>query len=115
MSQNLISEITKDYIKSDLPAFRPGDRIRVSVRIVEGARERIQVFEGLVIQRQGSGVSETFTVRKMSFGVGIERTFPVNSPSIATIDVVRRGKVRRAKLGYIRGRSAKASRIKERR
>lgn len=115
MSQNLISEITKDYLKSDLPDFRPGDRVRVSVRIKEGDRERIQVFEGLVIKRQGSGVSESFTVRKVSFGIGIERSFPVHSPSIAKIDVVRQGKVRRAKLHYIRGRSAKQSRIKERR
>ncbi len=115
MSQNLISDITKQQLKADLPPFRPGDRVRVSVKIKEGARERIQVFEGLVIKRQGSGISETFTVRKVSFGIGTERTFPVHSPSIAKIDVVRRGKVRRAKLHYIRGRSAKASRIKERR
>ncbi len=115
MSQNLISEITKDYLKSNLPDFRPGDRVRVSVRIKEGDRERIQVFEGLVIKRQGSGVSESFTVRKVSFGIGIERSFPVHSPSIAKIDIVRKGKVRRAKLHYIRGRSAKQSRIKERR
>ncbi len=115
MSQQLISDLTKSYLKEDLPEFRPGDRVRVSVKIKEGTRERVQVFEGLVIQRQGSGVSETFTVRKMSFGVGIERTFPVNSPSIASISVVRKGKVRRAKLNYIRGRSAKKSRIKERR
>ncbi len=115
MSQNLISEISKDYLKTDLPEFRPGDRVRVSVRIKEGDRERIQVFEGLVIKRKGSGVSETFTVRKVSFGVGIERSFPVHSPSIAKVEVVRKGKVRRAKLHYIRGRSAKQSRIKERR
>ncbi len=115
MSQTLLSEVTKDYLKKDVPPFRPGDRVRVSVNIKEGTRERIQVFEGLVIKRQGSGVSETFTVRKVSFGVGIERTFPVHSPSIAKIDIVRKGKVRRAKLHYIRGRSAKASRIKERR
>ncbi len=115
MSQNLISDITKEQLKADLPSFRPGDRVRVSVKIKEGARERVQVFEGLVIKRQGAGISETFTVRKVSFGIGTERTFPVHSPSIAKIDVVRRGKVRRAKLHYIRGRSAKASRIKERR
>ena len=115
MSQNLISDITKEQLKADLPPFRPGDRVRVSVKIKEGSRERIQVFEGLVIKRQGSGISETFTVRKVSFGIGIERTFPVHSPSIAKIYVVRKGKVRRAKLHYIRGRSAKASRIKERR
>lgn len=115
MSQQLLSDLTKEYVRDDLPEFRPGDRVRVSVLIKEGTRERIQVFEGLVIKRQGSGVSETFSVRKVSFGVGIERTFPVNSPSISKIEVVRKGKVRRAKLHYIRGRSAKASRIKERR
>ena len=115
MSQNLISEVTKDYLKLDVPEFRPGDNVKVSVRIKEGARERIQIFEGLVIKRQGSGVSETFTVRKNSYGVGVERTFPIHAPSIDSIQVTRRGKVRRAKLHYIRGLSAKASRIKERR
>ena len=115
MSQHLISEITHDYLKTDLPDFRPGDNVKVSVKIKEGTRERIQIFEGLVMKRQGSGVSETFTVRKVSYGVGVERTFPVHSPSIANIVLVRRGKVRRAKLHYIRGLSAKASRIKERR
>ena len=115
MSQALINDITAEFIKNDVPEFRPGDNVRVSVRIKEGEKERIQVFEGLVIKRQGGGVSETFTVRKISYGVGVERTFNINSPLIAKIDVVRRGKVRRAKLGYIRGLSAKASRIKERR
>ena len=115
MSQELIREVTEAQLKSDLPVFNPGDNVRVSVKIKEGNRERIQVFEGLVIKRQGSGVSETFTVRKVSYGVGVERTFPVHTPSIHAIQVVRRGKVRRAKLHYIRGRSAKASRIKERR
>lgn len=115
MSQNLISEVTKDYLKTDLPDFRPGDNVKVSVKIKEGNRERIQIFEGLVIKRQGGGVSETFTVRKISYGVGVERTFPVHAPSIESIKVIRRGKVRRAKLHYIRGLSAKASRIKERR
>ena len=115
MSQNLLSEVTQEYLRSDVPEFRPGDRVRVSVTIKEGNRQRQQAFEGLVIKRQGSGVAETFTVRKMSFGVGIERTFPVHSPSIAKIDVIRKGEVRRAKLHYIRGRSAKQSRIKERR
>ncbi|MFP4287089.1 MAG: 50S ribosomal protein L19 [Candidatus Izemoplasmataceae bacterium] len=115
MSQQLISEVTEAYLKSDVPVFNPGDNVKVSVRIKEGNRERIQIFEGLVIKRQGSGVSETFTVRKISYGVGVERTFPVHSPSIESIVVVRRGKVRRAKLHYIRGLSAKASRIKERR
>ncbi len=114
-SQNLISDITNQYLKQDLPEFRTGDKVRVSVKIKEGTRERIQVFEGLVMKKQGGGVSETFTVRKVSFGVGIERTFPVHSPSVANIEVVRKGKVRRANLNYIRGRSAKRSRIKERR
>ncbi len=115
MSQNLISELTQEHLKTELPTFNPGDNVKVSVKIKEGNRERIQVFEGLVIKRQGSGVSETFTVRKVSYGVGVERTFPVHSPSIQSIQVMRRGKVRRAKLHYIRGRSAKQSRIKERR
>lgn len=115
MSQQLISEITNEYLRKDIPDFRPGDKVRVSVRIKEMNRERLQAFEGLVIKRQGSGVSETFTVRKVSFGVGIERTFPVNSPSIEELKVIRKGKVRRAKLNYIRGLSAKQARIKERR
>ena len=93
--------------------FRPGDNVKVHVRIKEGNRERIQIFEGLVIKRRGAGISETFTVRKISYGVGVERTFPIHSPNIAQIEVVRRGKVRRAKLHYIRKLSAKAARIKE--
>ncbi len=112
--QALIAEITKGYIK-DVPEFNPGDTIKVYVKIKEGNRERIQLFEGLVIKRQGGGVSETFTVRKVSYGIGVERTFPVHSPAIDHIDVARRGKVRRAKLHYIRTLSAKASRIKEKR
>jgi len=115
MSQQLINDITQEYLQKSLPEFRPGDTVKVHVKIVEGNRERIQIYEGLVIKRQGSGISETFTVRKISYGVGVERTFPVHSPKIATIDVVRRGKVRRAKLHYIRKLSAKAARIKERR
>jgi large subunit ribosomal protein L19 len=115
MSQQLISDLTKDYQKTDLPVFRAGDTVKVSVKIKEGTRERIQVFEGLVIKRQGGGISETFTVRKVSYGIGIERTFPVHSPSVEKIEVLRKGKVRRAKLFYIRGLSAKQSRIKERR
>ncbi len=115
MSQQLIDAITKEYMKTDVPEFRPGDTVKVSVRIKEGDKERIQVFEGLVIKRRGGGISETFTVRKNSFGVGVERTFPVHAPIIAKIDVVRKGKVRRAKLNYIRTLSAKAARIKERR
>ena len=115
MSQQLIDAITKEYMKSDVPEFRPGDTVRVHVRIKEGDKERIQNFEGLVIKRRGGGISETFTVRKNSFGVGVERTFPIHAPIVAKIDVVRKGKVRRAKLNYIRTLSAKAARIKERR
>lgn len=111
----LIEEITAGQIKKDLPEFRPGDSLKVHVRIVEGNRERIQLFEGVVIARKGKGISETFTVRKISYGVGVERTFPVNSPKIDKIEVTKRGKVRRAKLYYLRGLSGKAARIKEKR
>ncbi len=114
MSQQLIADITKEYMKNDLPDFRPGDTVKVHVRIKEGDRERIQMFEGLVIKRRGGGVSETFTVRKNSYGIGVERTFPVHTPNIAKIEVLRKGLVRRAKLNYIRTLSAKAARIKER-
>ncbi len=113
--QALIDEITAQYLKKDVPDFRPGDNVKVHVKIVEGDTHRIQVFEGLVIKRQGHGVGETFTVRKVSYGVGVERVFPINAPIIDKIEVTRRGKVRRAYLGYIRGLSAKAARIKERR
>ena len=106
--------LSKD-IQKDLPEFRPGDNVKVYVKIVEGDRERIQIFEGLVIKRRGGGVSETFTVRKNSYGIGVERTFPIHAPSVDKIEVTRRGKVRRAKLNYIRTLSAKAARIKERR
>ncbi len=112
--QALINEITAEYLQ-DRPDFRPGDSVKVYVKIVEGETHRIQVFEGLVIKRQGSGISETFTVRKISYGVGVERTFPIHTPSIDHIEVTRHGKVRRARLFYIRTLSAKASRIKERR
>ena len=115
MSQQLIREITAAYMKQDLPEFRPGDTVKVSVKIKEGDRERIQLFEGLVIKKRGGGISETFTVRKNSYGVGVERTFPVHAPLVDKIEVVRKGKVRRAKLNYIRKLSAKAARIKERR
>lgn len=115
MSQQLINAVTSSYMKNDVPEFRPGDTVRVHVKIKEGDRERIQIFEGLVIGRRGTGISETYTVRKMSSGVGVERTFPVHAPMVAKIEVVRLGKVRRAKLNYIRNLSAKASRIKERR
>ena len=114
MSQKLIREITQEYMKTDVPDFRPGDNVKVYVRIKEGEKERIQLFEGLVIKRRGGGISETFTVRKNSYGVGVERTFPVNAPAISKIEVVRKGKVRRAKLNYIRTLSAKAARIEER-
>ena len=109
----IIQEITKDQLRTDLPQFRPGDTVRVHVKVIEGTRERIQVFEGVVIKRRGGGISETFTVRKISYGVGVERTFPVHTPKIAKLEVVRRGKVRRAKLYYLRNLRGKAARIKE--
>lgn len=115
MSQQLIASITNEYLRNDVPEFRPGDTVRVNVKIKEGNRERIQTFEGLVIKRRGGGISETFTVRKVSYGVGVERTFPVHTPNVSSIEIVRLGKVRRAKLFYIRTLSAKAARIKERR
>jgi large subunit ribosomal protein L19 len=113
MSQQLINELTKEQLKTDLPEFKAGDTVRVHVRIVEGSRERIQVFEGVVIKRRGGGISETFTVRKISYGVGVERTFPVHSPKIEKIEVTRRGRVRRAKLYYLRNLRGKAARIRE--
>jgi large subunit ribosomal protein L19 len=113
---NTIDLVERPYLRSDVPEFRPGDTARVHVRVVEGERERIQAFEGIVIRRQGSKLSETFTVRKISFGVGVERTFPVHSPMISKIEVVTRGQVRRAKLYYLRSRvGKKATKIKERR
>ena len=115
MSQQLINAVTKNYMKNDVPEFSAGETVRVHVRIKEGEKERIQIFEGLVIYRHGGGISATFTVRKISSGVGVEKIFPVHSPMIAKIEVVRLGKVRRAKLSYIRSLSAKAARIKERR
>lgn len=113
MNTNIVNEITARQIKKDLPEFKAGDTVSVSVRITENNKSRIQVFQGVVIQRRGSGVSETFTVRKISSGVGVERTFPVNSPAIAKIVVEKRGKVRRSKIFYLRNRSGKAARIKE--
>lgn len=107
--------VDKAYLRNDLPDFRPGDTVKVHVRVVEGNRERVQVFQGVVIRRQGGGLQETFTVRKISFSVGVERTFPVHSPSIAKLEVVSRGRVRRAKLYYLRERRGKKARIKERR
>ncbi len=114
MNKNIVEEVTSRQIRNDIPAFRSGDTVKVSVRIVENKKERIQVFEGVVIQRRGHGVSETFTVRKISNGVGVERTFPTNSPAIAKIEVARLGKVRRARISYLRKLSGKAARIKER-
>lgn len=107
--------VDRESIRDDIPAFRPGDTLKVHVRVVEGTRERVQIFQGDVIRRQGSGVRETFSVRKVSFGVGVERTFPVNSPTLAKIEVVQRGDVRRAKLYYLRDRIGKAAKIKEKR
>ncbi|MBP2017719.1 large subunit ribosomal protein L19 [Symbiobacterium terraclitae] len=112
---DIIKEIEREYLRNDIPAFRPGDTVRVNVKVIEGSRERIQAFEGVVIKRQGSGVNETFTVRRISYGVGVERTFPVHSPRLASIEVVRRGVVRRAKLYYLRNLTGKAARIRERR
>ena len=112
--QNLIAEITKDQLRTDHPDFRPGDTVKVHVKVDEGDRERIQLYEGVVIKRQNGGISETFTVRKISYGVGVERTFPLHSPRVDKIEVARRGKVRRAKLYYLRDRRGKAARIKER-
>ena len=102
-------------LRTDVPDFRPGDTVKVHVRVTEGGRERIQVFQGVVIARRGSGVRESFTVRKVSFGVGVERTFPVHTPSIKELEVVTRGRVRRAKLYYLRDRIGKAAKVPERR
>jgi large subunit ribosomal protein L19 len=107
--------VDRGSLRDDIPEFSPGDTVKVHVRVVEGSRERIQVFQGAVIRRQGSGARETFTVRKVSFGVGVERTFPVHSPVLSKIEVVTRGDVRRAKLYYLRERTGKAAKIKEKR
>jgi len=107
--------IEQSFLRTDVPEFRPGDTVKVHVRVVEGNRERVQVFQGVVIRRQGGGLQETFTVRKISFGVGVERTFPLHSPSIGRLEVVSRGHVRRAKLYYLRERRGKKARIRERR
>ena len=109
----VLDEIVADQIRTDLPEIQPGDTVRVSVKVVEGSRERVQVFEGVVIRRQGSGLRETYTVRKVSFGVGVERTLPVHTPTVVTIERVTRGDVRRAKLYYLRDRVGKKAKIKE--
>ena len=112
---NIISVLEQEQLRKDIPDFRPGDTVKVHVKVVEGNRERIQVFEGVVTGRQNGGVRETFTVRRVSYGIGVERTFLVHSPRLAKIEVSRRGIVRRAKLHYLRGLTGKAARIRERR
>ncbi len=107
--------VDRPHLRDDIPDFAPGDTLKVHVRVVEAGKERIQIFQGAVIRRQGSGVRETFTVRKVSFGVGVERTFPVHSPIVSKIEVLTRGDVRRAKLYYLRQRSGRAAKIKEKR
>ena len=111
---NIIEQIEKENLKSEVPVFSVGDTVKGSVKVIEGTKERIQAFEGTVIAHKGSGIAETFTVRRLSYGVGVERTFPVHSPRVDSIPVVRRGKVRRAKLYYLRALSGKAAKVKER-
>lgn len=112
---NLIDELEKDYLKSAVPDFRVGDTVRVHVKVIEGERERLQVFEGTVIRRRGGGVNENFTVRRVTADIGVERTFLVHSPFVSDVDLVRRGQVRRSKLYYLRDRIGRAARVKERR
>ena len=112
---NTLDALDADSLRDDIPEFRPGDTVKVHVRVVEGNRSRIQVFQGVVIRRQGGGIRETFTVRKVSYGVGVERTFPVHAPTVGKIEVVSRGDVRRAKLYYLRERTGRAAKIKEKR
>ena len=112
---NDLQYVERAHLREEVPDFRPGDTVKVHVRVVEGGRERIQIFEGVVIARDGGGLSETFTVRKISFGIGVERIFPVHAPIVQRIEVTRRGQVRRAKLYYLRGRVGRAARIKEKR
>lgn len=112
---NLIHSLEQEQVKKDIVKFNPGDTVRVHVKVVEGGRERIQVFEGVVIRRRGGGLGETFTVRRVSYGVGVERTFPLHTPKIERIEVMRRGRVRRARLYYLRGLRGKAARIQDKR
>jgi large subunit ribosomal protein L19 len=112
---NTLDALDADSLRADIPDFRPGDTVKVHVRVVEGNRSRIQVFQGVIIRRQGGGIRETFTVRKVSFGVGVERTFPVHTPVVEKIEIVTRGDVRRAKLYYLRDLRGKAAKIKEKR
>ena len=109
---NILDQVTMDYKKADIPAFNVGDTLRVHVKIIEGSRERIQIFEGYVLKKQHGGINETFTVRKLSYGIGVEKTFPLHSPKIEKIEVIKHGKVRRAKLNYMRERTGKAAKIK---
>lgn len=109
-----IRELEKEQLRDDLPEFRIGDTLRVNFKVIEGARERVQAFEGVVIARKHGSVRETFTVRRMSYGIGVERVFPIHSPKIASIEITRRGKARRAKLYYLRERTGKAAKVKER-
>lgn len=115
MNIEIIKKIEKDNMRNEVPKFNVGDTVKVHVKVVEGKRERIQIFEGLVLKKQNGGISETFTVRKISYGIGVERTFPIHSPKIEKVEVVRRGKVRRARLHYIRDRVGKATKVKEKR
>jgi len=115
ISVDMIKALEQEQLRSDIPVFKPGDSVRVHVKVIEGNRERVQAFEGICIKRHGSGARETFTVRRVSYGIGVERTFPVHSPRIEKIEVVRRGAVRRAKLYYLRNLTGKAARIKEKR
>lgn len=107
--------VDNQYLRTDIPTFGPGDEVKVHVKVIEGNKERVQIFQGNVIAIQGSGVAETYTVRKVSYGVGVERTFPLHTPTVAKLEVVRRGDVRRAKLYYLRERSGKSAKIKEKR
>ena len=111
--ESIIEQINKENLKAEVPSYNVGDTVRVYVKVIEGTKERLQAFEGIVIAKRHGGISETFTVRRLSFGIGVERTFPVHSPKIDRVEVVKKGKVRRAKLYYLRGRTGKAAKIKE--
>ncbi|MBQ8726767.1 MAG: 50S ribosomal protein L19 [Clostridia bacterium] len=110
---NIIEQIEKENLKAEVPVFSVGDTVKVSVKVIEGTKERIQAFEGIVIAKRNGGIRETFTVRRISYGIGVERTFPVHSPKVAKIDVIKRGKVRRAKLYYLRNLTGKAAKVEE--
>lgn len=112
---NIIDDLEQEQLRDDIPEFGPGDTLKAKIKVKEGGKERLQIFEGVVLKRQGGGIGETFTIRKISHGVGVERTLPIHSPSIENLEVVRRGDVRKAKLYYLRERKGKASRIKEKR